>query len=323
VAVFNQVAESVLQASAASVIGRPAKQALPPALWSQAEALDAPHAAVLEKEMDCSISAGRVIPLEIGAGRLADEDGRYLGSILLFKDLSEVRTLRSEIARNQRLATVGRLAAGVAHEIRNPLSSIKGFATYFRERYRENEQDAQTAIILIQEVDRLNRVVGQLLEFSRPVSILPRPVRPDRLIADVAKLVEPQAQAKNVTIAVRHPADMPDVLLDGDRLNQVLLNLFLNGIEAMDGGGVLTVQAAEASNASRLEIRVSDTGTGIRPEDLAHIFEPYFTTKPSGTGLGLAIAHNIIEAMGGEITVQSTPGAGTTFALKLPVHSQR
>jgi two-component system sensor histidine kinase HydH len=278
---------------------------------------------VVEKEIDCMTGAGRVIPLEIGGGRLTDADGHDLGSILLFKDLSEVRTLRSEIARNQRLVTVGRLAAGVAHEIRNPLSSIKGFATYFRERYRENDQDAQTASILIQEVDRLNRVVSQLLEFSRPVNILPRPVRPDRLLADIAKLVEPQAQAKGVTVAVRHPADMPDVLLDGDRLNQVLLNLFLNGIEAMDRGGVLTVRVAEASNASRLEIRVSDTGTGIRPEDLAHIFEPYFTTKPGGTGLGLAIAHNIIEAMGGEITVQSTPDTGTTFILKLPVHSQR
>jgi two-component system sensor histidine kinase HydH len=313
----------VLQTPAADVIGSPAKQALPAALWTQVEASERPNTAVPEKEIDCTTRAGRVIPLEIGGGRLTDADGHDLGSILLFKDLSEVRTLRSEVSRNQRLATVGRLAAGVAHEIRNPLSSIKGFATYFRERYRENDQDAQTATILIQEVDRLNRVVGQLLEFSRPVSILPRPIRPDRLIADVAKLVEPQAQAKNIAIAVRHPADMPEVQLDADRLNQVLLNLFLNAIEAMDGGGVLTVQAAETSNASRLEIRVSDTGTGIRSEDLAHIFEPYFTTKPSGTGLGLAIAHNIIEAMGGEINVQSAPDTGTTFTLKLPAHSQR
>jgi len=323
VAVFNQVAESVLQMSAASAIGNPAQQTLPAALWSQVEALETPHTVVLEKEIDCMTRAGRAIPLEISAGRLTDADGHDLGSILLFKDLSEVRSLRSEIARTQRLATVGRLAAGVAHEIRNPLSSIKGFATYFRERYRDNEQDAQTASILIQEVDRLNRVVGQLLEFSRPINILPRPVRPDRLIADIAKLVEAQAQAKGITVAVRHPADMPDVPLDGDRLNQVLLNLFLNGIEAMDRGGVLTVQAAQASDASRLEIRVSDTGTGIPPEDLAHIFEPYFTTKPSGTGLGLAIAHNIVEAMGGEITVQSTSGTGTTFTLKLPIRPQR
>lgn len=320
VVVFNQVAESVLQLPAPSVIGNPAGQVLPAALWSQVEAGSAPNAAILEKEVDCALAGGRVIPLEIGAGRLTDESGRYLGSILLFKDLSEIRTLRNEIARNQRLVTVGRLAAGVAHEIRNPLSSIKGFATYFRERYRENEQDAQTASILIQEVDRLNRVVGQLQEFSRPVSILPRPVRLDRLIADIVKLVESQARAKGVTVAIEHRPGMPEVLLDADRLNQVLLNLFLNGIEAMDRGGVLTVRVDEAADSRRLEIRVSDTGCGIRPEDLSHIFEPYFTTKPSGTGLGLAIAHNIIEAMGAEIAVQSVPGAGTTFTLKVPVH---
>ncbi len=320
VVVFNQVAESVLQLPAPSVIGNPAGQVLPAALWSQVEADSAPNATILEKEVDCALAGGRVIPLEIGAGRLTDESGRYLGSILLFKDLSEIRTLRNEIARNQRLVTVGRLAAGVAHEIRNPLSSIKGFATYFRERYRENEQDAQTASILIQEVDRLNRVVGQLLEFSRPVSILPRPVRLDRLIADIVKLVESQARAKGVTVAIEHRPGMPEVLLDADRLNQVLLNLFLNGIEAMDRGGVLTVRVDEAADSRRLEIRVSDTGCGIRPEDLSHIFEPYFTTKPSGTGLGLAIAHNIIEAMGAEIAVQSVPGAGTTFTLKVPVH---
>jgi two-component system sensor histidine kinase HydH len=115
---------------------------------------------------------------------------------------------------------------------------------------------------------------------------------------------------------------MPEVRLDPDRLSQVLLNLFLNGIEAMGGGGVLTARIEAAADGRRIDIRVSDTGSGIRPEDLSHIFEPYFTTKTSGTGLGLAIAHNIIEAMQGEISVQSTLGAGTTFTLKIPVRSQ-
>jgi two-component system sensor histidine kinase HydH len=170
-------------------------------------------------------------------------------------------------------------------------------------------------------VDRLNRVVGQLLEFSRPVSILPRPVRLDRLIADIAKLVETQARAKDVAVVLGNRGDLPEVLLDADRLHQVLLNLFLNGIEAMDHGGVLTVRAEAAAAGRRMEIRVSDTGSGIRPEDLPNIFEPYFTTKPGGTGLGLAIAHHIVEAMGGEIAVQSAPGAGTTFTLRIPVPS--
>lgn len=318
IAAFNQVAESVLSLSAAAVQGKPAETVLPPSLWDQLRESAATRT-VIEKEVDCVLADGTVIPLEIGAGRLTDEAGRYQGRILLFKDLREIRTLRSEIARNQRLATVGRLAAGVAHEIRNPLSSIKGFATYFQERYRENAQDAKVASILIQEVDRLNRVVSQLLEFSRPISVLPRPVRLSRLIGDAVKLIEPQAREKAVTVQTDLPAGAEEVRLDPDRLSQVLLNLLLNALEAMAPGGLLTVSAGETADGRRLAIRVSDTGGGIRPEDLSHVFEPYFTTKPSGTGLGLAIAHNIVEALGGDIGVVSRPGAGTTFTLRLPL----
>jgi two-component system sensor histidine kinase HydH len=318
IAAFNQVAESVLSLSAAAVQGKPAEKVLPPSLWAQLSE-SATTRTVIEKEVDCTLADGRQIPLEIGAGRLTDETGRYLGRILLFKDLREIRTLRNEIARNQRLATVGRLAAGVAHEIRNPLSSIKGFATYFQERYRENAQDANVASILIQEVDRLNRVVSQLLEFSRPISVLPRPIRLSRLIGDAVKLIEPQAREKAVAIQTDLHAGAGDVRLDPDRLSQVLLNLFLNGVEAMAPGGVLTIRADETADGRRLVIQVSDTGCGIRPEDLSQVFEPYFTTKPSGTGLGLAIAHNIVEAMGGDIGVASRPGSGTTFTLRLPL----
>jgi two-component system sensor histidine kinase HydH len=318
IAAFNQVAESVLKLTTAVAVGAPAEQILPPNLWAQLKE-SAAAGTVIEHEIECTLPDGRRIPLEIGAGRLTDESGQYLGSILLFKDLSEIRALRSEIARNQRLATVGRLAAGVAHEIRNPLSSIKGFATYFQERYRENAQDARTAAILIQEVDRLNRVVSQLLEFSRPVSILARPVRLSRLIGDTLKLIDSQAREKRITVQTDIYANAEEVRLDPDRLSQVLLNLFLNSMEAMDSGGVLAVRVEEAPNARRIEIRVSDTGSGIRPEDLPQVFEPYFTTKPTGTGLGLAIAHHIVEAMGGDIAVESRLGAGTTFTLKLPL----
>jgi two-component system sensor histidine kinase HydH len=318
VAAFNHVAESVLKLAAAAAIGMPADQILPPSLWAQIkESMKA--GPVLEHDIDCTLADGRRIPLEVGAGRLTDESGRYLGSILLFKDLSEIRALRTEMARNQRLATVGRLAAGVAHEVRNPLSSIKGFATYFQERYRENAEDARTASILIQEVDRLNRVVSQLLEFARPVSILPRPVRLSRLIGDTLKLVGSQSEEKGVTVQTDISADAEDVRLDPDRLSQVLLNLFLNGVEAMDSGGVLTVRAKESTHGRSLEIQVADTGCGIRPEDLPQVFEPYFTTKPTGTGLGLAIAHHVVEAMGGDIAVASRLGVGTTFTLKLPL----
>jgi two-component system sensor histidine kinase HydH len=318
IAAFNQTAAALLQLPPATAKGSPAADALPAGLLAQLQA-SAGGAAVAEREIDCRLPSGRQLVLEVGARRLAGERGEPLGSILLFRDLTELRALRDEAARNQRLATVGRLAAGVAHEIRNPLSSIKGFATYFRERYRDAPADVETATIMIQEVDRLNRVVGQLLEFSRPVGILPRPVDLRRLVADSVRMVEAPAAAKGVAVETEVDAPAGDVTLDADRLNQVLLNLYLNAVEAMEAGGKLRVGAVAGPEGRSLEIRVSDTGCGIRPEDLPQIFEPYFTTRPGGTGLGLAIAHNVVGAMGGTITVESRPGAGATFILRLPV----
>ena len=318
IAVFNQVAESVLRLPASDAVGQEARRILPPELWQQVRS-DTASETVTGTEIDCVLADLQQVPLEVGAGTLRDESGRFAGSILLFKDLTEVRTLRQEIARHQRLATVGRLAAGVAHEIRNPLSSIKGFATYFKERHNENPQDAQTAAIMIQEVDRLNRVVSQLLEFARPVNIIPRPTAIAVLIADSLKLIETPAREKSIVVAVEDSSTMAEVRLDADRLNQVLLNLYLNAVEAMAPGGTLTVRVTDLKGAPGIEIRVSDTGGGIRPEDLSHVFDPYFTTKPAGTGLGLAIAHNIMETMGGDITVASRPGAETTFTLRVPL----
>ena len=318
IAVFNQVAESVLRLPASDALGKEAHRVLPPELWQQVR-IDAAPEIVTGTEIDCVLADLQRVPLEVGAGTLRDESGRFAGSILLFKDLTEVHALRREIARHQRLATVGRLAAGVAHEIRNPLSSIKGFATYFRERYHDNPQDSQTAAIMIQEVDRLNRVVSQLLEFARPVNIIPRPTAIAVLIADSLKLIETQAREKSIAVTVEDRSTAAEARLDADRLNQVLLNLYLNAVEAMAPGGTLTVRVTDLKSAPGIEISVSDTGGGIRPEDLSHVFDPYFTTKPAGTGLGLAIAHNIMETMGGDITVASRPGAETTFTLRVPL----
>jgi two-component system sensor histidine kinase HydH len=318
IAAFNETAATVLQLPPATARGVPAQTVLPAELESHREA-SAGGRTVVEREIECDLPSGRRVALEVSARRLADERGRSLGTILLFRDLTELRALRAEMARNQRLATVGRLAAGVAHEIRNPLSSIKGFATYFRERYRDTPADAQTATIMIQEVDRLNRVVGQLLEFSRPVGIVPRPVRIAQFLADSVRMIEAQAAEKGIAVETSFPPPGEIAAVDADRLNQVLLNLYLNAVEAMGAGGTLGIRAVRTPDARALEIRVADTGCGIRPEDLPQIFEPYFTTRPGGTGLGLAIAHHIMEAMGGTIAVASRPGSGSTFTVHVPL----
>ncbi|MBW2517239.1 MAG: PAS domain S-box protein [Deltaproteobacteria bacterium] len=322
IAAFNRGAEAILQCSAPEVMGQAASKCLPAELLKEINHSQT-HDDIIEKEIEYTTAEGKTVPLEIGASSIKDENNDFVGNVLLFKDLTEVRALRQEIARNQRLATVGRLAAGVAHEIRNPLSSIKGFATYFKERYPDRPQDQQTATIMIQEVDRLNRVVGQLLEFSRPIAMKPQKVSLPSFIADSIKLIEDRAAEKNISIHVYNNARVDEVRIDPDRINQVLLNLYLNAVDAMESGGELKVEISADGQDRDIVIQVSDTGSGISPEDLAKIFEPYFTTKSTGTGLGLAIAHNIIEAMGGSIKVTSNSGKGTSFRVTIPFSSIR
>ena len=317
IAACNHIAESVLQLTVPNVVGKNAAQMLPARLWQVVERFDEQDH-VIEEEIDCTIADGGVVPLEIGASILQDANGVFLGYILLFKDLTEVRSLRREIARSQRLASVGRLAAGVAHEIRNPLSSIKGFATYFKERYPDAPQDQKTANIMIAEVDRLNRVVGQLLEFARPVPVSPKLTSLKDLVDDSVRLIEQKTKEKQITVIALNSAKVDTAVIDPDRINQVLLNLYLNAIESMEPGGELGVELSADEEDHCIEIRVSDTGCGIPGEHLSRIFDPYFTTKSTGTGLGLAIAHNITEAMGGKISISSRPGKGTIFCLTIP-----
>ncbi len=317
IAAFNNSAESILQLSARRVIGEEASRIVPVELLEEIN-----HSknqdGIIEKEIECKTAEGKIVPLEIGASSLKDENDLFLGNILLFKDLTEVRALRKEVARSQRLASVGRLAAGVAHEIRNPLSSIKGFATYFKERYPDKPDDQQTANIMIQEVDRLNRVVGQLLEFARPISVKPRRISLQALLKDSIKLIEDRAAEKKISIHTQYAVQVDEGWGDPDRINQILLNLYLNAIDAMESGGELKVGLSSDGDGRQFIITVSDSGCGISAENLSQVFDPYFTTKSSGTGLGLAIAHNAIEAMGGRISVVSTREIGTTFTVTLP-----
>jgi two-component system sensor histidine kinase HydH len=312
----NQVAKSILNIEDKEVIGENAEQVLPEELWQMLDSLD-DEKRIIEREIDCNVSKVKVIPIEVGATLLNDENGTFLGYVLLLKDLSEVRSLRKEIARSQRLASVGRLAAGVAHEIRNPLSSIKGFATYFKERYHDVPENQQISDLMIQEVDRLNRVVGQLHEFARPITITKKSIQLRTFIENSLKLIERQAAENDIEIQSNITLKVESALIDPDRINQVLLNLYLNAIESMGNGGKLKVTLSESTKKDGIKVQVVDTGAGIDKDAMAHIFDPYFTTKASGTGLGLAIAHNIIEAHDGDIKVESRLDQGTAITILL------
>lgn len=317
IASFNHVAGSVLSLPLHDVLGKEACGMLPEALWNQVESLDT-EKGVIEREIDCRVDDGKTIPLEISATVLNDEAGTFLGYVLLFKDLTEVRSLRKEIARSQRLVSVGKLAAGVAHEIRNPLSSLKGFATYFKERYADIPENLHIANIMIQEVDRLNRVVGQLLELARPVAVTKKSALIQPLIENTLKLAEPQISEKGITVDTRISPEADSAVMDPDRMSQVILNLYLNAVEAMETGGRLSITVSRDEAPGGVEMRISDSGAGISQDDLAHVFDPYFTTKSSGTGLGLAIVHNIMEAHDGKVAIESRYGQGTSVTLFLP-----
>jgi two-component system, NtrC family, sensor histidine kinase HydH len=314
---FNPVAAGLLRLPADELADRPVAAVLPAAVLAVVDRLRG-EGGVVETEVSLSQQNGPTRFLAVTATALKDETGRRTGSLLLFKDLTDLRVLGQEIERHRRLAAVGRLAAGVAHEIRNPLSSIKGFATYFRDRYAGVPEDDKIARIMIQEVERLNRVVSRLLDFARPVRVSTKPVDLRAFLEDSLKLVERQAQAGGIALRLDCPPTVATVHLDPDRISQVLLNLYLNAVDAMVGGGQLTVTAGLAEGRRPLRISVADTGDGIKPSHLGQVFDPFFTTKGSGTGLGLAVAHNIIEAHGGEIRVDSHTGRGTCISLFLP-----
>ncbi len=314
---FNQTAEAVLGRSSGEVVGKKAHEILPEQLWALIDERKSKHD-IIERDVDCALGGGNIVPLEASVSSLFGDNGESLGEVLLFRDLTEVQELKREVERNRRLASIGRLAAGIAHEIRNPISSIKGFATYFRERYRDVPEDQKTAEIMIQEVERLNRVIGQLLEFARPMKLNKKEANIHEVITYSLKMVQKQAQDRGIAISTNLSPEIVDVSIDTDRISQVLLNLYLNAIEAMDQGGVLGIDSSLDEESGTVTIVVSDTGAGIKREDLAHVFDPYFTTKQSGTGLGLAIVHRIIEAHRGEVRIESEPGTGTRVTIVLP-----
>jgi two-component system sensor histidine kinase HydH len=303
---LNDVSEQLLMLSAPDVTGKKADEVLPEQITRLVEEIQGPHDIAVH---DLTIPLqDKIMVCEASASFLTDDEETFLGYIILLRDITEIEHLKREMERKERLAAIGSLAAGVAHEIRNPLSSIKGFATYFKERYRDVPEDLKIAAIMVGEVERLNRAISQLLDLSRPMDLRIETASLVDLTNRSLEMITKQAEDKNITIDLSGmPADTCYALIDPDKVGQVLLNIFLNATESMENGGNLSVSIMLDEKSSSYIVKIRDTGHGIAPEDLPRIFDPYFTTKQSGTGLGLAIVHRIMEAHKGEIKVESTP----------------
>jgi len=237
--------------------------------------------------------------------------------------MQEVKALEIEVLHRERLSALGNLAATVAHEIRNPLNAISMGLQRLKVEFRpteDQEQYSRVTELMLGEVHRLNSIVEQFLSLARPLEIKPEALRVQDVLNELATLVGGEAQQSKVQIRVVAPLTLPPLKADREYLRQTLLNLILNGLQAMPEGGTLTLKA-NTSNGNFL-ISITDTGVGIAPENRRRIFEPYFTTKAKGSGLGLAIARRIIEAHGGKITVSGEADHGCCFQIALPLNGK-
>jgi len=225
---------------------------------------------------------------------------------------------QEEVMKSQRLAMIGRLAAGVAHEINNPLTGVLTFSHLLREKENLDEQDREDLDVIIKETARAGEIVRGLLDFARERPVAKEPVNVNDVIRQTVRLLGNRKAFQQIAIHEDLAEDLPRVDGDANQLQQVLLNLSLNACAAMPDGGTLTVTTSAGDG--RVLVEVADTGCGIRKEHLGHIFEPFFSTKPvgQGTGLGLSVSYGIIQQHGGELRVRSEEGKGTTFTIVLP-----
>jgi signal transduction histidine kinase len=229
--------------------------------------------------------------------------------------------MQQQLSRAERLATLGQVAAGIAHEIRNPLVGIGSTAALLRDEFEPSDEKRTDLDIILNETRRLDRIVNQIIDYARPRELVPTQWPVDGVVEEVLKLLDTRLESQRVRVARSCPAALT-AHADRDQIKQVLLNLCQNSVDAMPSGGELRISAGQAARAGHagMYIEVSDSGSGISHKHLAQVFQPFFTTgKQHGTGLGLAICRNIAEAHAGDIALTSEPGSGTTARLWLPL----
>jgi two-component system sensor histidine kinase HydH len=313
---MNDIAGKLFDTNINEAIGRSSQDILPPAVNSMQMTTDKSNK-VIETELIFYTGSGREIPVSVVGTEVVTDDGFFVGRMYLIKDLTQIKQLQAEIQRKDKMAAIGDLAAGVAHEVRNPLSSIKGYASYFKSLFKDDPKNSEAAEVLINETDRLNRVITELLEISRPSDIKPKSVDIQSIFDTTLRLIQPDStQQTKPDILLEIEDGIETIYIDPDRFVQVLMNIYLNSIQAMPDGGLLKTEVT--SNKDSIKITITDTGCGMSLETRNQLFNPYFTTKKTGTGLGMAIVMKIIEAHKGDITVSSDEGKGTEITIHLP-----
>ncbi len=298
------------------------------------------------REVEVVTRGGDVLPIGLRLLPLEGPGGDLIGTVALFHDLRQEKSREEQWRRRDRLASLGALAAGVAHEIRNPLTGIGTAAQILKRRIEAGDPRGQFADLILEEVARLDRIVESLVQFARPTtphltcqSILPA-------LEKALTLVHELAVRQNVLLRVERADTVPDLYIDGDQVLQVLLNVLMNALQALAQGGELLVTVAPSRTAAAergglgrrasdrllpkrqaplldvVEVAIRDNGPGIPAAVLARVFDPFFTTRTQGTGLGLSICQSIVREHGGTISIESVVGQGTTVIIDLPMEKR-
>jgi two-component system sensor histidine kinase AtoS len=256
--------------------------------------------------------------INLSASVLSSNSGEPLGTVIIFEDITKEINMENEFRRMGELAAVGQLAASIAHELRNPLSSIKGAAQFLQKEYEHEASIVEFLGIIIDEVNGLSRLTTEFLEYARPMEFDIGAVNANEIVAKTLALMNVHIAESGAVAREKLAQELPMIQADGKQLEHVLRNLILNSLQAMPSGGEITISTRSVGGHS-VELAVSDTGTGIPEEKLRSIFVPFFTTKTKGTGLGLSVVQKIIENHSGRIEVDSIMGQGTTFRMILPI----
>jgi signal transduction histidine kinase len=266
------------------------------------------------EQHEIATDGGRRISLALD---FIEERGEGIGALLTMRDAESVQRLENEIELSRRLAAIGRLTSGVAHEVKNPINSIVIHLEVLKEKLQEMDPGARRHMdVISSEIQRLDRVVQTLVDFTRPVELRLTEMDLRRVIEDVAMLAGPEAQRQGVSIGRILPEEPLSVRIDPDLVKQAVLNVVLNGIQAMPNGGTLTLGASRQDGI--VSLSVQDEGAGIPPEVRDKIFNLYFTTKKKGSGIGLAMTYRVLQLHNGSVDFESRNGYGTTFWLRLP-----
>ncbi|MDT7604758.1 MAG: two-component system, chemotaxis family, CheB/CheR fusion protein [Acidobacteriota bacterium] len=331
VTLFNRGAELMFRQATAEARGRPARELIGEGTDSaRADATRAEIATegvrgttseIVARRADdtCFVASLSITPVRAAGGQL-------LGHLAVVKDLTaereraaEMNRMRDRLTQNEKIAALGRMAAQVAHEVRNPLTGLRLYAMHLRGKLGDRFTTEETALCekILLSIDHLSNTTEQILNVARPIKLVLAPRRVEPLVGDVLQLLDSQLRVCGVEVRLDFNDEVRPALIDEASMRSALVNLLLNAVQSMPTGGTLSITAR--ADGDSLLVEIGDTGSGMTPEQSAQVFEPFYTTKTRGLGLGMPYAKRVIEEHGGAIRLESEPGAGTKVEIRLPL----